>query len=85
MWGVSNDTDVKLWSKVVTRGGGGIFPRGLSVGKVAAKAPVEGKPLWDLSIRFSEDYRSLQRVYVVRNLMKKEQKELEAQIPNDNN
>lgn len=84
MWGVSNDTDVDLWSKVVTRGGGGIFPRGLTVGKVASKAPVEGKPLWDLRIRFSEDYRSLQRVYVIRNLLKKEQKELENLIPDDN-
>ena len=74
MWGVSNDTDVKLWSKVVTRGGGGIFPRGLTVGKVSSKAHVEGKPLWDLKIRFAEDYRSLQRVYVVRNLLKTEQK-----------
>lgn len=81
MWGVSNDTDVKKWSKVVTRGGGGIFPRGISVGKVERTDVVEGKPLWDVTIRYSEDYRSIQRVYVVRNLLKAEQEKLEELIP----
>jgi rod shape-determining protein MreC len=81
MWGVSNDTDVKLWSKVVTRGGGGIFPRGLPVGKVSKKEPVEGKPLWDIEVLFSEDYRSVQNVYVIKNLLKEEQDKIESGIP----
>lgn len=83
MWGVSNDTKVKRWSKVVTRGGGGIFPRGLTVGKVESTQVVEGKPLWDVTILFSEDYKSLQRVYVVKNLLRTEQEELENLISND--
>ncbi len=83
MWGVSNDLDVKLWSKVVTRGGGGVFPRGIPVGKVAEKNVVEGKPLWDITILFAEDFRTLQRVYVIKNLMRKEQQDLENQIPED--
>ncbi len=81
--GISNDIKVKKWSKVVTRGGSGIFPRGLTVGKISALKPVEGKPLWDISILFSEDYRKIQRVYVARNLMKVEQVKLEALIPID--
>lgn len=83
MWGVSNDTDVKLWSKVITRGGGGVFPRGLPVGKVSRKEPVEGKPLWAIDVTFSEDLRSVQNVYVIKNLFKKEQLVLEQQIPED--
>ena len=83
MWGVSNDTDVKKWSTIVTRGGGGIFPRGIPVGKVERADPVEGKPLWDITILFSEDYRSLQRVYVIKNLLRKEQEDLENLIPSD--
>lgn len=83
MWGVSNDLEVKKWSKVTTRGGGGIFPRGITVGKVERADVVEGKPLWDITILFSEDYRSLQRVYVVKNLLLEEQKELESQTPNN--
>lgn len=83
MWGVSNDTEIEKWSTVVTRGGGKIFPRGIPVGKVEKTDVVEGKPLWDVTILFAEDYRTLQRVYVVKNLLKKEQEELEALIPND--
>ncbi len=83
MSGVSNDTEIKKWAKVVTRGGGGIFPRGISVGKVEKTDVVEGKPLWDITLLFSEDYRSLQRVYVVKNLLLEEQRNLESQNPVD--
>lgn len=81
--GISNDLKIKKWSKVVTRGGSGIFPRGIMVGRVGKLKPVEGKPLWDVEIRFSEDYRTLQRVYIIKNLMQDEQAELEAAIPED--
>ena len=81
--GISNDQSIKKWSKVVTRGGSGIFPRGLPVGRIEKLKPVEGKPLWDVVIRFSEDYRSLQRVYVIKNLLREEQENLESEIPVD--
>jgi rod shape-determining protein MreC len=81
--GISNDMHIKKWSKVVTRGGSGIFPRGIMVGKIEKLKPVEGKPLWDVVVRFSENYSSLQRVYVIKNLMQEEQEELENTIPPD--
>jgi rod shape-determining protein MreC len=83
MWGVSNDTEIKKWSNVITRGGGGIFPRGIPVGKVEKTNDVEGKPLWDITLKFSENYTTLQRVYVIKNLLHSEQEELESLIPND--
>lgn len=80
---ISNDLTLKKWSKIVTRGGSGIFPRGLPVGKIKSLKTVEGKPLWDVEIYYSEDYRKIQNVYVIKNLMFKEQKELEKKIPSD--
>lgn len=80
---ISNDLPLKKWSKIVTRGGSGIFPRGLPVGKIKSLKTVEGKPLWDVEIYYSEDYRKLQNVYVIKNLMLKEQKQLEKNIPSD--
>lgn len=80
---ISNDLNLKKWSKIVTRGGSGIFPRGLPVGKIKSLKTVEGKPLWDVEIYYSEDYRKIQNVYVIKNLMLKEQKELEKKIPSD--
>lgn len=81
--GISNDMKIKKWSRVVTRGGSGIFPRGLLVGKVKELRSVEGKPLWDVNVLFSEDYRKLQNVYIVRNLLIEEQQKIEALIPPD--
>lgn len=83
MTGVSNDTKIKKWSKVITRGSAGTFPRGIDVGKVYATEVVEGQPLWDVQVKFSENYRTLQYVYVIKNLLKEEQEKLEAKIPAD--
>ncbi len=81
--GISNDQQIKKWSRVVTREGTGIFPKGLLVGKVEKLKQVEGEAFWDVSILFSEDYRKLQRVYVVKNLLSEEQKKIESLIPKD--
>lgn len=81
--GISNDIKIKKWSKVVTRGGSGIFPRGLPVGKIEKLGTIEGKPLWDVTFRYSEDYRKLQNVYIIKNLLLEEQQELENLIPVD--
>ena len=66
------------------RGGAGVFPKGLLVGYVEKLLPVEGKPLWEVVIRFSEDYRRLDRVYVIKNLLMKEQHLLENELQKDN-
>lgn len=81
--GISNDQDIKKWTRVITREGSGIFPKGLLVGKVEKLKSVEGQAFWDVSILFSEDYRKLQRVYVVKNLFAEEQAKIEAMIPKD--
>jgi len=81
LWGISNDSKIKKGSKIITRGGGKIFPRGIIVGRVFKKQVVEGKPLWDISVKFSENYNSLQRVYIIKNLLKKEQEKLESDTP----
>lgn len=83
MSGVSNDTKIKKWASVVTRGGGGIFPRGIPVGKIEKTGVIEGKPLWDITLKFSENYTLLQRAYVIKNILRPEQEGLESLIPND--
>ena len=81
--GISNDLRIKKGSKVVTKGGSGIFPKGLAVGVVEKINPIEGEPLWDVVVKFSENFRTIQRVYVVKNLMIEEQKNIEKNIPDD--
>lgn len=81
--GISNDIPVKKWTRVVTRGGSGIFPRNLPVGKVYRRKSIEGKPLWDLQIYIAEDFRTIQHVYVVKNLLVREIKQMQDGIPVD--
>lgn len=83
--GISNDLKIPRGSKVLTRGGSGIFPKGLLVGTVEGAYAIEGEALWDIVITYSEEYRSIQRIYVIKNLMHNEQEEIEKKIPEDKN
>ena len=78
MTGVSNDSKITKKAKIVTRGGAGIFPRGLPVGTVYRYDVIEGESLWDITFDFAVDFRSLQSVYVIKNLLLEEQKKIEA-------
>lgn len=81
--GIPNDIRVKKWSRVVTRGGSGIFPRGYTVGHIANRQFIEGKPLWDIQVLVAEDFRTIQQVYVVKNLHLEEIEAMENAIPVD--
>lgn len=79
--GVSNDFVVKKWSKVKTLGASGIFPKGIEIGSVYKIKRVENQALWDITIKYSEDYRSLQVAYIVNSLFLNEKRDLERNIP----
>jgi rod shape-determining protein MreC len=81
--GISNDIPIKKWSRVVTRGESKLFPRGILVGKVQSRRFIEGRPLWDVRVLLAEDFRTIQHVYVVKNILLQELKDLEAKIPED--
>lgn len=78
--GISNDIVIKKHSKVYTRGSGGYFPQGTSIGKVEKLTPIEGEPRWDITVRLEQDMRRLHYVYVVKNFLKPELDELEKSV-----
>lgn len=75
--GISNDIPIPRASRVVTTGSSTIFPPGYSVGKVEITKTIEGKPEWDVIVRLSNDLRTVENVFVIENLMKLEQQDLE--------
>ena len=83
IYGISNDLSIKKHSKVITKGGSGIFPRGLLIGSVEKINVIAGEAQWEVVVKFSENFSTLQRVYVVKNLLMKEQKKIENQVPNN--
>lgn len=76
--GISNDRPIKKWGKIVTRGGGGIFPRGLPVGRVYRVSPIEGEARWNVEILLGANFKKIQKVYVIKNRLKNEQEQLES-------
>ena len=74
--GVSNDVSIGKNSLIKTRGGQ-LFPKGINIGRVTKVEVVEGKPEWHIYFKFSEDFRKLQNVYVVKDLYLEEQEQLE--------
>jgi len=75
--GIPNDTEVKIGELITTRGTGGIFPRGIAVGKVSALNFAEGESNWDLQVKPSVDFNKVKHIYIVNHLHKTELDSLE--------
>jgi rod shape-determining protein MreC len=75
--GIANDIELEIGDVVSTRGTRGLFPRGIPIGKVSALNVVEGDPMWDVRVELAVDFRRINHVYVIQNLLKQEQDNLE--------
>src|SRR5690554_1592401 len=78
--GISNDIVIKKGSHVKARGSGGYFPQGEPIGIVEKLEPIEGKPMWDITVRLNQDMRKLRYVYIIKNIHQLELEELERGI-----
>ena len=57
---------------IVTSGNSLIFPQGILIGTIKGYMRSPNKDLSEAIIEFSTDFNSLQYVYVIENIMKKE-------------
>lgn len=78
--GISNDVNIEIGSSVLARGSGGYFPQGEPIGKVEKLEPIEGKPMWNVTVKLNQDMRKLRYVYVVKNINQLELEEIEKGI-----
>ncbi len=78
--GVTGDIDISVGDTIVTRGGGTMFPEGIMVGTVDELIPVNGKTTLNVSIKLSVNFSSVYHVYVIRNIFREEQQELENRL-----
>jgi len=65
---------------VTTSGFSAIFPNGIPVGIIEEYEVIPGDNTYTITINFTEDYGNLSHVYVVRNLLREEQVNLENQL-----
>jgi rod shape-determining protein MreC len=74
---------LSLGDTVITSGYSHIFPEGVMIGTIKNFNILEGENFYTIKLTFSEDYNSLDHVYIINNLMKNEQEELEENLPDD--
>ena len=75
--GIANDIKIKKGDLVASRGSNARFPKGYPVGRIATFYKENGSPLWQINVRLSVDFRKVTHVYVIQNLLKKEQESIE--------
>lgn len=75
--------NVQIGDTVVTKGSSSIYPNGVLIGTVAQVEEIEGSNFLRIRVALSNDFSKLRYVYVVENLLKEEQLELEAKTEED--
>ncbi len=74
--------DVRVGDTIITSGYSAIIPKGILIGTVKDFKPEKGI-FYKITIELSTDFKKLADVTLVKNLMREEQIELEAQLEND--
>jgi rod shape-determining protein MreC len=66
---------------IVTTPYSSVYPDGIPIGTIESSELKPGENFFTIHIRFFTSYQNLSYVYIVNNLLKKEQKELESSLP----
>lgn len=74
---IPKHASVEIGDTIVTRGSSSYFPEGVLVGKINSIAPESSANYHDLEVSLSTDFYNLDYVYVIENILKIEQQELE--------
>lgn len=69
---------------IVTNAYSAIFPDNIMIGFIESFTIKPGDNFYSIKVRFSTEFKNLSQVYVIRNLLKQEQRNLEQQSQNDN-
>tara|TARA_B110000037_G_scaffold39279_1_gene48533 strand:- start:25095 stop:25928 length:834 start_codon:yes stop_codon:yes gene_type:complete len=74
---VKRDITIEIGNDVVTRGGGTQFPEGVPVGTIEEIISKDGEQTMGLNVKLNVNYNAVYHVYVIKNMMKDEQLNLE--------
>lgn len=80
---VPRHADVQIGDTVITRGSSAIYPRGINVGIVRDVEAKEGTNFHKIRVELFNDFSKIRYVYVVENLLKEEQLEIEVTTEED--
>lgn len=80
---VPNHVDVAIGDTIITRGSSTIFPEGIMIGTIDSFEKQVDDNFYDINVKLSTDFSNVNYVYIVKNLLKKEQLELQQQTELD--
>ena len=75
---------ISVGDTIITSGASPIFPEGIMAGTINRFELEEGNNFYSVEVKLSTDFGRLSYVYVIKNLMKQEQIDLEKATQNDN-
>jgi len=75
--GIPNHVKVSVGDSIVTSGYSALFPNNILIGYVAAIEQEAGSVFFDITVKLAVDFKNLHSVFIVKNLFKEEQQELE--------
>jgi len=74
--------NIKLGDTIITDGKSSIFPKGIMIGKIADFRIDPETGFWDISVELNEKIGTIQKVFVVNNLRRKELKQIQRVFNN---
>lgn len=74
---------VKIGDTVITGGMSAIFPEGIPIGHILDYHFNESRNYYIINVTLFNDMTNLKHIYLIKNLLKKEQDSLEALLPNE--
>ena len=69
--------DIKKGDTIVTNAFSNIFPTGIPIGYVTKYKKSVSENFYDIDVKLATDFKNLQHVYIINNMMKKEREQLE--------
>ena len=80
---IPNHVKLAQGDTIVSRGSSTIFPEGILIGTIESFEEQEDDNFYDVFVRLSTDFSNINYVHVVKNLLRKEQLELEIKTLSD--
>lgn len=80
---IAKHVKISLGDTIVTSSFSAIFPEGVMIGTVDEVDPNTGSNFQDIRVKLSTSFANLTYVYIISNLFKEEQRQLEVSQPND--
>jgi rod shape-determining protein MreC len=81
---IPSHVNVAIGDVIISRGSSTIFPEGLIIGTIDSFEKQDEDNFYDINVKLSTDFSNVNYVHIVKNLLKKEQIELEKLTENSN-